>query len=768
MHNRIKNILRKKKVKAFLLLVVFLNILNLVFPPPKIKDYSKTVYSSEKTLLNAYLTKDDKWRLRTKIDEVTPQLLEAIIEKEDSWFYWHFGVNPISVFRAMYQNLISSKRVSGASTITMQLARILEPDDRTYLVKIKEVLRAVQYELRFSKKEILEMYLSNLPFGGNIEGVKSASYIYFNRPPDKLSLSQTVALTVIPNNPNFLRPDKSIEALNRIKNKWLNKFKEDEIFQSDEIEDALSEDIERTRSEMPNIAPHFSLIVKKKFNDDLLISSLNLEMQSKSELLLSNYVERVRSRGVSNGAVLVIDNKSMQVKVYCGSEDFSDNNSSGQVNGITSVRSPGSALKPFLYAKAFNEGALTPQNRLLDIPTDFGGYQPENYDTKFNGWVTADFALANSLNVPAVRLLRETGLSNFLNLLEQNGFKSIGENKTSLGLSTILGGCGVTLEELTKFYTTFSNNGELREIQYLANFNVQNGKPVFNKAVGYMIAAILSKIERPDLALEFIDQSKLPKIAWKTGTSYGKRDAWAIGFNPNYTIGVWMGNFDGKGSPYLSGAEMAVPLLFDLFNVIDYNSDKKWFDQPESVIKREVCAETGMLPQTTCENLTYDYSIANISSLQRCDLLKEFIVNTEERIEYCTDCIPPKNYKSKLYPYYKAELSHWYDLNSIYYEKIPAHNVNCTRKFKYNLPVILSPSDEYEYFLEGNNPQKILLQAASEASVTEHYWYVNNELIKKVKAGTKLFISIEKGKNIITCTDNKGRSSEIEIFVKYY
>ncbi len=768
MLNRLKYIISNKKVLSILILLLILNALNLVFPPLNIKEYSKTIYSSNNTLINAFLTSDDKWRLQTKIEEVSPQLITAIMEKEDSWFYWHVGFNPVSIFRALYQNISTGERVSGASTITMQLARLLEPDNRTYFVKVREIIRSIQYELRYSKKEILEMYLSNLPYGGNIEGVKAASYLYFNRSPDKLSLAQSVALTVIPNNPNYLRPDKNSEKTNQFKNIWLKNFLKSEVFKSTEIEDALNENITNIRFEMPNLAPHFSLVVSEKFKNDIIKSSLDIDIQKKAEMLLSNYAARVKSKNVSNGAVLIIENSSMQVKAYCGSENFFNSNSSGQVNGITAVRSPGSTLKPLLYAKAFNQGILTPSMRLFDIPTDFGGYQPENYDTKFNGWVTADFALANSLNIPAVRLLGDIGLSNFINMLELNGFKSISENKSKLGLSLILGGCGVTLEELTSFYTTFANEGNLYELNYLLDLEKGNGKSVFNKAVGFMIAEILSKIERPDLAEEFINQSKLPKIAWKTGTSYGKRDAWAIGFNPNYTIGVWMGNFDGKGSPYLSGAEMAVPLLFDLFNSVDYNTKKKWFAKPENLIIREVCAETRLLPNQTCEKIINDFAIENISLMKKCDIQREVFVSIDEKLEFCTDCLPIEGFKKKYYNYYNPELSHWYDINNIYYEKIPSHNSNCVRRFKDNLPIIISPSSEYEYFLEKANPQKIMLQAASEPSIKFHFWYINDKFYKKVKAGNKVFFESEKGINKITCTDDKGRTSELEILVKFY
>ncbi|HET54413.1 MAG TPA: penicillin-binding protein 1C, partial [Ignavibacteria bacterium] len=660
----VNKITKSRMIRGLLLVIIILFALDIFFPLPNLKPYSKTIYSNNGTLLNAYLTSDDKWRMRTNLDEVSPDLIKAIIEKEDKWFYWHLGVNPVAVVRAFAQNLFSGRRVSGASTITMQTARLLEPAERTYANKILEMLRAFQLELQYSKDEILEIYLSHLPFGGNIEGVKSASYIYFDRPPDKLSLSQSILLTVIPNNPNNLRLDIDPSHAIQKRDEWINRFIESDVFDKQILLDAKDEPAVSARYQVPNLAPHFSNNLAKRYKNDQIKSSLDLSIQTISETLLKKYVDRVKGKGVTNGAVLVIDNKNNSVRAYCGSVDFFDDKISGQVNGITSVRSPGSALKPALYAYAFDNGLLTPQMRLLDIPTDFGGYEPENYDLKFYGDVTAEFALANSLNVPAVRLMRQAGLNNMINLFERSGFETIAKSKNKLGLSLILGGCGVTLEELTKLFTTFSQKGKLYQLNYVNEDEKNNGIKVFTEESAYIIGRILMKNERPDFPAEFLFTTKLPRVAWKTGTSYGKRDAWAVGFNPNYTIGVWIGNFDGKGSPHLSGAEMAVPLLFELFNSIDYDSDQKWFDFPENLKVRKVCAESGLIPSKYCINIIDDYFIKNHSPQKQCDLYKELFVNEDETIEYCPECLP-KEYKKAAYPFYEPELTLWQNRNNI-------------------------------------------------------------------------------------------------------
>ncbi len=405
---------KMKYPKIVLCVIIFVFILNLLFPLKISYTYSKAVYSSENVLLTAYLTKDDKWRLYTNLDEVSPTLIKAIIEKEDKWFYWHPGFNLYSIGRAFISNLFFQKRMLGASTISMQVIRMNYPAERTYLSKFFELIRAVQLELNYSKKEILEMYLSKLPYGGNIEGVKSASYIYFHQSPQKLSLAQAVMLACIPNNPNKFRLDKSIERAKNFRNRFLKYFLANNTFSKEEVSDALNEPINKARYSIPNITPHYSYYISKLNNEHNIKTTLKYSLQEKAEQLLKNYVDRAKAKFVNNGAVLIVDNKTMNVVTYCGSSDFYDFANSGQVNGVVAVRSPGSALKPALYALGFDMGLITPKSKLLDIPFDFGGYAPENYDLKFNGEVTTEFALVNSLNLPAVRLLKSVSMESFV------------------------------------------------------------------------------------------------------------------------------------------------------------------------------------------------------------------------------------------------------------------------------------------------------------------------------------------------------------------
>ncbi len=761
----IKKYSRTVKI-VFTILLLFV-VMDLLFPLPGKKEFSKEIHAKDGSLLTAYLTSDDKWRLRTELEEVSPELIKAIIEKEDSWFYWHFGINPVALIRAAYKNITVGETQLGASTITMQVARMLEPKKRTYFNKLGEMFRALQLEIRYSKQEILELYLSLLPFGGNIEGVKSASYIYFNRPPKKLSLAQSIMLAVIPNDPNSLRLDRLNTDIIKKRNYWINKFKQEKIFLSSDLKDALDEPVEKNRYAMPVIAPHFSNYIKNNINGDILNTTFDLSIQQTAENILLRHVRKVFYKGITNGAILIIDNRNSSVVAYCGSADFYDEGSFGQVNGITAIRSPGSTLKAALYAYAFDDGNLTPKMKFADIPTDFHGYQPENYDLKFNGNVSTEFALLNSLNIPAVKLLEQVGLNNFINFLEGCGFNQIQKQKSKLGLSLILGGCGTNLQELTRLFSAFAREGKLYRLQFTLNEDEQKGEQVFSEASSYLVANILSGTSRSDIA-DLSNYSKLPKFAWKTGTSYGKRDAWAIGFNPNYTVGVWMGNFNGAGSPNLSGAEAAVPLLFDLFNAIDYNSDVKWFEAPEELYTREVCSESGLIPTNYCTNTIRDFAIKDQSHNEVCNIHKPVYVNLDESIQYCTGCLPSSDYKKAVYAVYQPELTFWLSKNKYDYHKPPPHNPNCTAKFAEGGPKILSPSEDYEYFLEKNSGQEILLLAASDSRVKTHYWYVNEKFLRKCKPGERVFFIPDEKELKITCLDDKGRDGSVKVNIKYY
>lgn len=728
-------------------------------------EYATVVYDDEGILIHAFLTSDDKWRLRAEQDEITPEIKKAFIFKEDRWFYFHPGVNLLSITRAAFNNLTRGRRTSGASTITMQLARLLDPAPRTFSNKFLEMFRALQLELHYSKDEILLAYLNLLPYGGNIEGVKAASMIYFDEMPRALSLGQVAMLTVIPNNPNHLRPGPKNELLRQWRNQWLNRFKASGKFSADAINDAIGEAIAEHREPMPRLAPHFSLRVAASAPQGNNYSTLDLELQSKVETLAKNYVRRLRSLNVGNLSVVVVSNKTMEVKAYLGSADFNDAFYQGQVDGITALRSPGSTLKPVLYAMAVDKGLITPKMMITDVPVNFAGYRPENYDEQYRGKVTVEYALAHSLNVPAVELLDKLGTDQLTDAMSRIGFKWIAQHRKHLGLSVILGGCGTTLEELTALYASFANGGLYRPLQFNKAKPSPEADTLCSPQAAYMITEMLTGLQRPDLPNQYQQAAQLPAIAWKTGTSYGRRDGWAIGYNPEFTVGVWTGNFPGFGSPELNGADCAVPLLFNIFNVLTDTKVPDWFTPPDELDFRLVCTQTGMVPDTFCHQTVMDYFIPGVSPAMRCNHLHQVYTSADEAMTYCRQCLPEAGYKSVLYPTYPANLIAWYNEMQIPYRAEPAHSPDCPAIRREGDPVITSLNDGAEYLLITGRKQQLMLTCNAENGVAKVFWYVNDRFYKSAKPSEKVFFEPDAGNYKVSCSDDRGRNTNIVIKV---
>src|SRR5437867_4459401 len=372
-----------------------------LFPLPQPKPYSFVVEDRNGHLLQAYIAPDGIWRLRTAPDEIPEKLKRILLRKEDKYFYYHPGVNPFSIVRALAQNLISGKRISGASTLTMQVARMMEPKQRTFFNKLVEAFRALQLEVRYSKKQILEMYLSMIPLGGNIEGLKTACLMYYQTPPERLNIAQLLDLILIPNDPNGLRPDRNADRLYFVRMKEASRWIRKRLFNRQDSIIILQTPAAATRKQLPRFAPHFCLRVKDKFSREdgdresrtAIRSALDLRIQRTVEMLLSNHLRPWKLKGVQNGSVVVIHNRTREIVAYVGSENFDDQFTQGQVDAAKALRSPGSTLKPFLYALQMDRGVLTPKTRLLDTPYDAEGFLAENYDGKYSGLVYADEAL---------------------------------------------------------------------------------------------------------------------------------------------------------------------------------------------------------------------------------------------------------------------------------------------------------------------------------------------------------------------------------------
>ncbi len=752
----------------FFLLLIFL-LLDWLFPFKFQTDYSKVIRDKEGTVVYAFLNKTDKWRIAVDLQDVTPQLRNTILYKEDKYFYYHPGINPVAIGRALYRNMVTGRRTSGASTITMQLARLLDPAPRTYVTKVKEMFRALQLEWHFSKDEILQMYLNRVPYGGNIEGVKSASLFYYEQDPEALSLAQLVTLSIIPNRPESLRPGRDNQLLLKERNRWLCDFQEQGLFLSDEIEDALSEPLAIRRHSAPREIPHLAFRLTRNSPESFDFKTfIDQDIQDNVQALLSNYIQRLRNRNIGNVSALVVDNESRKVVAYVGSSSFFDDVYHGQIDGVRAVRSPGSTLKPFIYAKAIDQGLICLKTILTDVPVNYNGYDPENYDGKYHGRVTVEDALAQSLNVPAVKVLEHYGTERFVDDMIKAGFRTIDKQKKGLGLSVALGGCGVRLDELVGLYASFANSGVYSPLRYTTKDSSYIEDTICSAQAAWLITQTLTKLQRPDLPEKYENAMHLPHVAWKTGTSYGRRDAWSIGYDKQFTVGVWVGNFPGNGVAELNGAQFATPVLFEIFNGLQYYGHREWFKEPDGLDVRLVCSETGFVPSDSCANLITDFYLPGISETRKCKHHQKMFISSDEKYSYCRNCLPPTGYKIKYFDNFPPELIAWYNYQGIPYRKIPDHNPECTRVFSGKAPVISSLSDGVEYVLYKDKNQKLKLECVAGNDVQEVYWYVNDRYLNAVRVNSHMFFCPPEGKVKISCADDKGRSGDIFIQVKYF
>ncbi len=465
-------------------LFLFFLLLNWVFPLPDRIEYSTIVTDAKGEVIHAYLTSDQQWRMKTELNEISPLLRKTIIEKEDKYFYYHPGVNAMAMCRAFIKNVLRMKRTSGASTITMQVARLLEPGKRTYWKKLVEVFRAFQLEWKYSKDEILQLYLNKVPYGGNIEGVKSASILYFSKNPDHLSLAEIMALSIIPNRPSSLVIGRDNILIQAERNKWLRTFAREKIFGEKEIADALAEPLTATRGAVPRFIPHLAWRLKKRTGGDIIHTAIELNTQRKIEKLVKDYSRQLSLMNIRNAAVVVLDNTTHRVVSYVGSADFSDTTDGGQVDGADAIRQPGSTLKPLLYGLCIDGGLLTPKMVITDVAVNYQGYAPENYDRKFSGFVSMEYALEHSLNIPAVKCLRALGKDKLIGKLAVCDFEQVKKDQDKLGLSMILGGCGATLEELTGMYSIFANEGKYFRPVYALSDTAGSGKRALARGAG--------------------------------------------------------------------------------------------------------------------------------------------------------------------------------------------------------------------------------------------------------------------------------------------
>ena len=812
-----------------LVIIAFFAIANWCFPLPKERLHppsSRIVLDRNGEWLRAFLANDGMWRMSENNNTVSPLLHQAMLTAEDKWFYYHFGINPVSIATALYDNIKAGEVVRGGSTITMQLARLMEPKARNVPNKLIEMFRAIQLELAYSKSEILNFYFNMLPYGGNIVGTGAASRLYFNKPQHAISLGEATLLAAIPNSPEGLRPDKFPENARKARAKILDRLLAHRQISEQQWQEASQEPIPTKRYPLPFNAPHLSRMLVKRNRwdsaitaDGRIYTTIDAKVQKTATHILREYLKaaaagianhHLQSHSASTGAIVVMDTQSRQVLAMVGSHDFFDQDASGQVNGALAPRSPGSALKPFVYALAIEQGLITPETLLFDVPVTYSGYEPVNYDGIYNGYVTAHQALARSLNVPAANLnarLKDITLHAFLT---QAGITTLVPTR-KYGLSMVLGGCEVNLLELTTLYAGLANMGEFAPYQIvvsgqqsrmLRSENSQHqsenlfaesrrlkaegtSQRLFREETSFIITEMLTTSQLPANTVKnpeaFESTMNLPKIAWKTGTSYGHRDAWCIGYSPKLTIGIWLGNFDGKGSPMLSGADAATPILFALFSALTGQDTHRWFTKPEQLKTREVCALTGAVPSPHCPAHKSDVYIPGISPVAICAIHKRIYVDGDTGYSLCSHCrnLPTvvstedaqQNYttrtahnsvETKIFEEWPAEAATWLAKNGFAVPVLPEHNPLCTGTIAGTAPVILSPTENTVYYIRDGIPlahQKIQLSASTSNRTQQLFWFLDGELIFKGNAGEQYWLTPVKGEHTLTCVDAEGRSA---------
>ena len=582
--------------------------------------YSTVVESAEGELLGARIAADGQWRF-PPCDTVPERLATALVQFEDRQFWWHPGVNPVAMGRALLQNLRSGHVVSGGSTLTMQVIRLSRQKERTVWQKLIESVLATRLELRYPKQRILALYASHAPFGGNVVGLEAAAWRYFGRPASELSWAEAATLAVLPNAPSTLHLGKGREDLLQKRNRLLKRLLEHGDLSADTYEAALEEPLPDAPLPLPSYASHF---VERCPKGVRTRTGIRLPLQKAVSAVADRQSDDLAKEGVADLAVVVIDNATAEIVAYVGNASPERERTGVQVDIAASPRSTGSILKPFLFAAALQEGEILPHTLLLDIPVNLGGFAPQNFDRQFYGAVPASEALARSLNVPAVFLLRQYGVPKFHSLLQKEGLTTLTHNPDYYGLSLILGGGEGRLDEITAAYSAmaYSCHGDSLDPDGSRNDNchTERSECISDRlAIWYTLQA-LQEVNRPD-ELDWRLIRSVRKAAWKTGTSYGFRDAWAVGMTPAYTIGVWAGNADGHGVPGLTGARTAGPVMFDILNLLPASDE--WFEEPSCHTERSerisgdslgpegprndnysvyanVCTQSGMLATPDC------------------------------------------------------------------------------------------------------------------------------------------------------------------------
>ena len=568
--------------------------------------YSTVVTDRNGELLGARIAPDGQWRF-PPADSVPLKFQTALIEFEDRYFAWHPGVNPVAAIRAAIGNIKAGRITSGGSTITMQVIRMSRRKQRNIVQKVIEAILATRLEFRCNKKEILCLYAAHAPFGGNVVGLEAASWRYFGRPPDELSWAEAATLAVLPNSPSDIHPGKNRNRLMEKRNRLLNTLHSRGYMDDLDLELALDEPLPDEPVPLPQEARHLTEYHCKRTPGQRIRTTLDINLQRQVEAVADQWNLEFSRTGIHDLAAIVLDARTGEILAYVGNANPDIKRPGSDVDIIRSPRSTGSILKPILYCSLLQEGEILPNTLLPDIPVNINGFSPQNFNRQFAGAVPASEALTRSLNVPAVHMLRKYGVPKFLDVLRRCGISTLPKSASHYGLSLILGGGEATLMDIASMYSKMSASYQSPDTTHTRKGDRLHGFPLTDKCALWWTIDALKEVNRPD-EIDWHLINSVKKVAWKTGTSYGFRDAWAVGFTADYTVGVWAGNAQGQGTPGLNGARTAGPVMFDIFNLLrqkegngEYHADG-WFKEPVygDYITAEVCSESGHLKGVDC------------------------------------------------------------------------------------------------------------------------------------------------------------------------
>ncbi len=769
----------------FTLLILFLGWFFSLPEPIFRHPCSTVVLSDEGNLIGARLASDGQWRFPVS-DSVPRKFEKCLLLFEDKNFHFHPGVNPLSIGRAIVQNIKAGRVVSGGSTISMQVIRLSrEKKSRTFSEKIVEMILSTRLEARYSKEEILRLYASNAPFGGNIVGLQAASRRYFGRDCSELSWAEAATLAVLPNAPALIHPGRNREILLKKRNSLLRKLVENREIDTLTYKLALSEPLPAKPQSLQICAPHLVARMAKTNPAVMVKTTIRENLQKQTEQTVSYYQQRYAQNQVQNLAAIIIETKTGNVISYCGNAAFNEENEN-YVDVITAPRSTGSILKPFLYNAMLAEGTLLPRMLVPDVPVQIAGYRPENFERKFDGAVPAEEALARSLNIPAVLMLREYGISKFKDHLQKAGMTTLDYAADHYGLSLILGGAEGTLWEITGIYASMARTLLRYNESYKYNASDihppsclkkdaeekpedQKSPALFHAAAVWQTMDALKELNRPELPNWRLFSSSR-RIAWKTGTSFGNRDAWVVGVTPEYVVGVWVGNADGEGRPGLTGAQYAAPVMFSLFNLLPASNG--WFEEPQrEMVEIEICPQSGFRKGVNCPEGKKVPVYQNGLKSRSCPYHLIVHLTKDRKFRVNTDCVPASEIIHEKYFVLPPTMEWYYKQHKAGYEPLPPYKDGCTGKASIIAMEFIYPKENSKLYvpreLDGKKGE-IIFEVAHRDKEAILYWHLDEIYLGSTHLFHQKGITAGKGIHILTITDNNGTSisKQFEILEK--